>query len=133
MRMFISGPIEEVPLRKLRRFDEVKRYFEDNGYEIVTEIDVSYPKLETEIQKIIKDCDKEEDLISWLVASTKKAWVMAKCDALFLLPDWRECHTSIILFIAARKLEMPVFVDDGSAIKLANEDEIQRWFENQID
>lgn len=133
MKMFISGPIDDVALNRLRRFDDIKKYFESQGHEIITEIDIPYPELDSEIQKLIDDGEKEPDLATWLVLSLKKIWMMAQCDALFLLPNWQECHTSIMMFVTARKLGMPAYVDDGSAIKLVNEDEIKSWFERQID
>lgn len=132
MKMFISGPIEDTPLNRLKRFDEIKRFLESKDYEVVTEIDIPYPELKDDMDHMIDECQKEPDLVTWLVLSLKKVWIMAQCDALFLLPNWQECHASIILFVAARKLDMPVYVDDGSAIKLVNEDEVKNWFQKQI-
>ena len=74
----------------------------------------------------------QEFLVSWLILSMRKIWAMAQCDALFLLPGWQECHTSVMLFAAARKLGMPAYIDNGSAIKLANETEVRDWFEREM-
>lgn len=132
-KIFISGPIDGVPARRLKRFDELKEYFESNGGEIITEFDVPYPELEEDAEKLVDKCNKETDLVSWLIISMKKIWAMAQCDALFLLPGWQECHLSVMLFVAARKLDMPAYIDDGSAIKLANEDELRNWFEKEME
>ncbi len=132
MKMFISGPIDGVPLNRLKRFDELKTYFESNDYEIVTEIDIPYPELEDDMERMVDKCEKEPDLVTWVFLSMKKVWFMAQCDALFLLPKWQECHACIILFVAARKMGMPVYVDSGGAIKLANEDDVKDWFNSQM-
>lgn len=132
MKIFISGPIDDVPLNRLRRFDEIKRHFESKDYEVVTEIDIPYPELADDMERMVDNCQKEPDLVTWLVLSVKKIWLMAQCDALFLLPNWQECHTSSMLFLAAKKLGMPVYTDTGSAIKLANEGEVRGWFEEQM-
>jgi hypothetical protein len=72
MKMFISGPIDDVAINRLRRFDDIKKYFESQGHEIITEIDIPYPELDSEIQKLIDDGEKEPDLATWLVLSLKK-------------------------------------------------------------
>src|SRR3989338_2775565 len=133
MKIFISGPIEGMSDRHLKRFGELKEYFERAGYEIITELAVPRPELENEVERLINKCNKETDLISWLIISMSKIWALAQCDALFLLSGWRECHASLILFVIARKLGLPAYVDDGSAIKLANEDKIRGWFEKQME
>lgn len=133
MRIFIAGPVDGVPNNRLKRFDQLKKYFESRGYEIITEIDVPTPELEKDVERLIDKCDKGPDLVSWLILSMIKFWTLANCDALFLLSGWQECHTSIILFVIAKKLGLPVYVDDGLAIKLANEDKIKSWFEKQME
>ena len=130
--MFISGPTDGVSASRLKRFDELKEYFESNDGEIITELDVPFPELENDTERLIDACNKEKDSISWMIISMSKIWAMSQCDALFLLPGWQDCHTSVMLFVVARKLGMPAYVDNGSAIKLANEDELRNWFEQQI-
>ncbi|MDO8668830.1 MAG: DUF4406 domain-containing protein [Candidatus Buchananbacteria bacterium] len=132
MRLFISGPIDGVPLNRLRRFDDVKRFLEQRGHQIITEIDVPYPDLNNADTTIAYQCDKEPELLTWLILLTKKMWIMTQCDILFLLPGWEVSHDASVLFVTAKKLEMPIYIDDGSAIKLTNEDEIKSWFEKQI-
>lgn len=132
MKVFISGPIENMPPNRLRRFEEAKQHFENEGFEVVTEIDVPYPELKDDMDKMVDKCNKEPDLVTWLFLSMKKVWLMSQCDALFLLPKWQECHACEILSITAKKLAMPIYIDDGSTIKLANESEVRDWFESQM-
>lgn len=132
MRIFISGPIENTSIIRLRRFDEIKRFFENKGYEVITEIDIPYPQLEDEIESLVGKSQKDPDSATWLVLATKKLWLMAQCDALFLLPKWDESDASSIMRIAAKKLGMPIYVDDGSAIILADENDLKNWFQRQM-
>ena len=133
MKVFISGPTEDTPLNRLRRFDEIQKFLEGRGYEIASELDIPYPALEPEINELISNFESDPDSATWLVLSMKKVWLMAKCDTLYLLPHWQECYTSIILFVIAKKLDINIFIDNGEPIKLKNEEELANWFDNQIE
>jgi len=133
MKVFVSGKTEDMPAHKLKRFHKIKLYLENHGHIVITELDIAFPELGEEVEKILDNCDKDSELMSWLVFCMKKNWAMANCDALLLLKDWQECETSVILWIIAKKLNMPIYIDDRSDFRLHNEAEIKNWFENQID
>lgn len=133
MKVFISGPLNNKnDWHLLKRFEAIKKWLTDNGYEVVLEIDIPYPDFAEDIEKIIDTCAKEPDQVDWLIMTMKKIWLLAQCDALFLLSNWIESHTCDILFLYAKKLGMPVYADYGEAIDLTNEDEIKNWFEEKL-
>src|SRR3989344_5231322 len=131
-KMFISGPIDDIPNRRLKRFDELKTFFEGRGYEVFTEIDVPMPGLAIEPENLADKCNKEPGLISWMVITMSKIFLLAKCDSLFLLSGWRKCTTSMIIALFAHKLGMPVYADRDMDVKLPNEDKVRNWFEDQM-
>ncbi|PJE58257.1 MAG: hypothetical protein COU81_01675 [Candidatus Portnoybacteria bacterium CG10_big_fil_rev_8_21_14_0_10_36_7] len=131
MKIFIAGPIAQATYNQLKRFDEMKHYYETQGHEVITEINVPHLQLMNDTQIIADKCQKEPPETAWLIMLMHKIWVMAQCDTLILLPCWRVCPTSVALWIVAKEINMSVLEDKGLVI-IDNEDELEDWFHRQI-
>jgi len=90
MRIYISGNISIGNAKKnLKKFFEAEKMLKSFGYEVVNPVRLNSDNWINNISRDIK--------------------IIAKCDAIYLLKDWKKSYGSKIEYLVAGKLKKQIY------------------------